>query len=114
MFPEMKDARTNAVNSHRRRLRKRGLKRVEVQVPARETDVIRKAAAILRDPIEAAQLRRHLGFDPPKDQPRSALDVFAMDEILSSQGEALWEEAMRDAERIRKDPRLNRLRDLDL
>jgi hypothetical protein len=110
----MMDARTKAVKSHRRRLRKRGLKRVEVQVPAREADVIRKAAAMLRDPTEATQLRRHLGFDPPAGEPRSALDVFAMQETLSPEGEALWEEAMREGERIRKDPRLNRLRDLDL
>ncbi len=110
----MMDARTKAVKSHRRRLRKRGLKRVEVQVPAREADVIRKAAAMLRDPTEAAQLRRHLGFELPGDEPRSALDVFAMKEDLSPEGEALWEEAMREGERIRRGPVLNRLRDIDV
>ena len=110
----MMDARTKAVKSHRRRLRARGLKRVEVQVPAREAEVIRKAAAMLRDPAEAAKLRKHLGFDPPDEKVRTALDVFAMKEPLSPEGEALWEEAMREGERIRKDPRLNRLRDIDL
>jgi hypothetical protein len=110
----MMDARTKAVKSHRRRLRKRGLKRVEVQVPAREADVIRKAAAMLRDPAEAAELRKYLGFDPSDGEVRSAFDVFAMEEPLSPEGAALWEEAMREGERIRKEPRLSRLRDLDL
>jgi hypothetical protein len=111
----MMDARTKAVKSHRKRLRKRGFKRVEVQVPAGEAAVIRKAAAILRNPTEdAVRLRQHLGFGPEPGRALTALDIFAMPEPLSAEGEALWEEAMKQAERDRKDPRLNRLRDLDL
>jgi hypothetical protein len=95
---------------------KRALKRVEVQVPARETAVIRKAAEILRErPEEAAELRRHLGFKTKAGSPgMSALNIFAMPEPLSPEGEALWEEAMRQVAKDRKDPALNRLRDLDL
>ena len=109
------DARTKAVKSHRMRLRRRGFKRVEVQVPAGEVDVIRKAAAVLRQPTEeAAQLRRHLGLDSGHSQARTALDIFAMPKPLSAEGERLWKQAMRQVARDRKDRRLARPRDVDL
>jgi hypothetical protein len=111
----MMDARTKAVKSHRMRLRRRGFKRVEVQVPAGAVDVIRKAAAILRQPSEeAAQLRHHLGFESERSQARTALDIFAMPEALSAAGERLWEQAMKQVARDRKNRRLNRPRDIDL
>jgi hypothetical protein len=111
----MMDARTKAVKSHRRRLRKRGFKRVEVQVPASEVAVIRKAAEILRNPTtDAAHLRRHLGFEAASGQALTALDIFAMPESLSAAGEKLWGTAMKRIERDRKNPRLNRPRDVDL
>lgn len=109
------DVRTKALKSHRARLRRRGFKRVEVQVPTGEVDVIRKAAAILRHPTEeAAQLRRHLGFEPERGRARTALDIFAMPEPLSAGGERLWEQAMKQVARDRKDRRLNRPREVDL
>jgi len=95
------DARTKAVKSHRMRQRRRGLKRVEVQVPAAEADVIRKVAAILRHPgDEAAQLRRQLGFDTEHRPAQTALDIFAMPESLSVAGERLWEQADRKSTRL--------------
>ena len=109
------DARTRAVKSHRTRLRRRGFKRVEVQVPAAEVEVIRKAAAVLRHPTdEAAQLRRHLGFGSERRQARTALDIFAMPAPLSAQGERLWEQVMKQVARDRRLRRLNRPRDIDL
>jgi hypothetical protein len=109
----MMDARTKALKSHR--LRRRGLRRVEVQVPAGDVAVIRKAAAILRHPTkEAAQLRRTLGFAPEPRHALTALDIFAMPEPLSAERERLWKQAMKRVERDRKDPRLNRPRDVDL
>jgi hypothetical protein len=111
----MTSAQRRATGPDRERRRKRGFKRVEVQVPARETAVIRKAAEILRDrPEEAARLRRHLGFESKSRRKANALNIFAMPEPLSPEGEVLWEEAMRQVERDRKDPALNRLRDVDL
>ena len=99
----MMDARTKAVKSHRRRLRKRGFKRVEVQVPASEVAVIRKAAEILRNPTtDAAHLRRHLGFETASGQALTALDIFAMPETLSAAGEKLWGKAMKQIEQDRK------------
>ncbi|HLH87915.1 MAG TPA: hypothetical protein VKX28_05605 [Xanthobacteraceae bacterium] len=109
----MTDARTKTVNSHRQRLRNRRLKRVEVQVPAREAEVIRKAAAMLRDRPKrrscaaiSVSIRHRMSPNPPSMS-------FFMKEDPSPHGEALWGEAMRNAERIRKDPALNRLRDFD-
>jgi hypothetical protein len=111
----MMDARTRAAKSHRTRLRRRGFKRVEVQVPAAEVEVIRRAASVLRHPTEeAAQLRRQLGFDTDRRQARTALDIFAMPEPLSAEGERLWEQTMKQVARDRKDRRLNRPRDIDL
>lgn len=111
----MTSAQRRATKQYRERHRKRGLKRLEVQVPADEADVIRKAAAILRGQAdEAMRLRAHLGFNAEARQALTALDAFAMKEPLSSQGEALWEDAMAQVERERKDSALNRPRKVDL
>jgi len=106
-------AQRKATKRYRERRCKRGLTRLEVQVPTGEVNLIRKVAEILRDhPEEATLLRRHLGLAPHSMQ--SALDVFAMSEPLSPEGEALWDEAMAQIERDRHDPVLNRARDVDL
>jgi hypothetical protein len=111
----MTSAQRRATKRYRERRRKSGLKRLEVQVPAREAAVIRKAAAILRgEPAEVMRLRAHLGFDSAPQDALTALDIFAMEEPLSPQGEALWEEAMTQIERDRKDPALSRPRNVDL
>ena len=111
----MSDARTRAVKSHRARQRRRGLKRVEVQIPADEVAVIRKAAAILRHATEeATQLRQHLGFEDAGGRALTALDIFAMPEPLSAEGEQLWKTAMGQLARDRKNRRLNRPRSIKL
>ena len=111
----MTSAQRRATKRYRERHRKRGLKRLEVQVPADAADVIRKAAAILRGRAEEAmRLRAHLGLNAEPRQALTALDAFAMKEPLSAQGEALWEDAMAQVERDRKDPDLSRVRDIDL
>lgn len=80
-----------------------------------EMAVIRKAAAVLRDQKpEAVRLRALLGFGPKRGQAASALDIFAMTETLSPEGEALWEDGMTQVARERRDARFNRVRDVDL
>lgn len=102
------DAKSKALRAHRLRLKKRGLARIEVYVPAREAAVIRRAAAVLREQAsEAARLRQVLGLAPG---PANAADQFAMPETLSPAGEALWDDAMAQIERDRKDTRLSALR----
>jgi hypothetical protein len=90
------------------------MKRVEVHIPAADVAVVRKAAAILRNPAEAAtRLRRFLGFETESDRTVTALDIFAMPAPLSAAGEALWDEAMAQVERERRDQQVNRLRIID-
>ncbi len=86
------DAKTKALSAHRARLKKRGMKRLEVWVPAREADVVRRAASVLREQSgEAARLRQVLGFSREAERPANAVDIFAMTTPLSPAGEALWD-----------------------
>jgi len=109
------DAKVKALKAHRARLKKRGIKRVEVSVPVREAAVIRKAAAVLREQAgEARRLRQILGFAPEGARTANAVDLFAMTPPLSPAGEALWDAAMEQIERDRKDFALNSPRKLAL
>lgn len=57
----MTPAQKKAVQDHRRRLRERGLARLEVQAPEGDKDLIRKVAGLLRgDPSRAAEVRSRL------------------------------------------------------
>ncbi len=57
----MTNTRAKALAAHRNRLKKRGLARVEVQVPAEDTELIRRAARSLRGEADtAARLRVQL------------------------------------------------------
>lgn len=109
------DAKSEALKVHRARLKKRGMKRLEVCVPASEAAVIRRAATVLRErTAEATRLRQVLGFSPQPGGGASAVELFAMPELLSPDGEALWDTAMIQIERERKDSTLNRPRKLNL
>jgi hypothetical protein len=109
------DAKTKALSAHRARLKKRGMKRLEVWVPAREADVVRRAASVLREQSgEAARLRQALGFSGQAEHPESAIDIFAMTAPLSPAGEALWDETIELVQRDRKNRALNRPRKIAL
>jgi len=87
------------------------MKRLEVYVPAGEAPVIRRAASVLRERTgEAVRLRQVLGFAREADGPPSAANIFAMPEAPSHVSERLWENAMAQIHRDRKDRRLGRLR----
>jgi hypothetical protein len=111
----MTHAQRQATRRYRDRRRKRGLKRVEVLVPADAVATIRTAAAILRDESgQATHLRRHLGSLAKPAEAQSAIDAFAMTELPSAKGQKLWDDAMAQVERDRRNPRLNRARAVDL
>lgn len=57
----------SSVAAHRRRQAARGLRRVEVLVPATDAALLRKVAAALTDPREATSTRVYLNqrFAPP-------------------------------------------------
>jgi len=103
-------AQRQATKRYRARRRKRGLKRVEVLVPAHSVEAIRTAAAILRDASGQATHPRRRRGDARLDDVQSAIDAFAMTEPLSARGQMLWNEAMAQVERDRRDPALNRPR----
>ena len=109
------DAKSKALKAHRIRQKRRGMKRLEVCVPAGEAAVIRKAASVLREQAkEGARLRQLLGFDAKSGGQASALDLFAMSEPLSAKGEAAWHDAMVQIERDRRNPALSRARKFTL
>ena len=68
---------SSAVAEHRRRLRSRGLQRIEVQVRGEDAPLVRAVAAALADPDQAnearALLRRRFGPAPT----RSLKDLLA-------------------------------------
>ncbi|MBI1774682.1 MAG: hypothetical protein HYR63_04980 [Proteobacteria bacterium] len=53
----MADARKNAITSYRRRMRRRGLVRLEVQVSREDVLLIRSVAGALADPAHAEETR---------------------------------------------------------
>jgi hypothetical protein len=111
----MSNAQQQATRRYRARRSGQGLKRIEVQIPASEAAVIRKAADILRTRAQdAAKLRRHLGFEPEQKRVRNAADIFSMAEPLTAKGETLWDQAMAKVEHDRKSVRLNRMRKVDM
>ncbi len=62
-LPVVKKAKAkmrNAVASHRRRLKRRGIARVEVRVPAEDVALVRRIAAELADPKRSAAARATL------------------------------------------------------
>jgi hypothetical protein len=57
----------NAVAAHRKRLKDRGLARIEVQIPAEDADLMRRTAQLLRGESAAKlrmQLRRLIAAQP--------------------------------------------------
>jgi len=109
------NARLNALRSHRQRLKKQGLKRLELVVPNSEAAVIRRAASVLREKSrDAAKLRQLLGFDRAARRAATAVDLFAMPEPPSATGDRLWDRAMAKIERDRRDRSLNRARKFQL
>src|ERR1700730_6509348 len=108
----MMDARTKAVKSHRRRLRKRRMKRAAL--PVRENDAAlprQIAAALRRDDASAARLRTLARqATAPKPEP-SALDVFnSLPDISGPEFDAVFDEI----ERFRRHPMMMQVRDVEL
>lgn len=67
----------SAVAEHRRRLRSRGLQRVEVQVRGEDASLVRAVAAALTDPEQAAETRALLRGRFAPTPKRSLKDLLA-------------------------------------
>src|ERR1043165_6788198 len=74
IFPEM-DARTRAVKTHRKKLRTRGLKRVEVTVPAEHVPLVRNFAAQLRESPAGARGISAYAQVNEKSRPKNLAEV---------------------------------------
>ena len=76
----MSDAQRKAVTSHRRRRRHGGVVRVEVQVPAIDSAMLRELVAILRSQSDVAQVMRdQLRYILAKPRAASAFEIFGSD-----------------------------------
>jgi hypothetical protein len=67
----------SAVAEHRRRLRSRGLQRVEVQVRGEDAPLVRAVAAALTDPDHASEARALLRHRFGPEPARSLKDLLA-------------------------------------
>jgi hypothetical protein len=108
IFPEM-DARTKAVKSHRKRLRARGMKRVEVTVRAENVPLLRDVAAKLRETSDVKRIQAALAL-PSSNKPRSLADAL-YDPIVA---DPKFDDIFEQIERSRHDPEMMKTRDIDL
>ena len=108
----MMDARSKAVKSHRRRLRKRRMKRVEVTVRDGDTGLIRDmAAALRRDDTPARRLRAMVRQAVAPASEASLGKVFeSLPDISGREFDSVFDEI----ERLRHDPIMSRVREIDL
>ena len=104
------DARTKALKAHRKRLRTRRMKRVEVTVRDRDAALVRQLAEALRgngQNAERLRLRLHDAITEPR-QPNLAEALHD-----SSIAGPEFDEVFEEIERFRHHPTLIKVRDVD-
>jgi len=106
------DARTKALKAHRKRLRTRKMKRVEVTVHEQDAPLIRRLAAELRrDDQTARRIRAALDRTAVDAGGPTVAEVMAsLPDVSGSEFDKIFEEI----ERFRHDPVMMRVRDVDL
>lgn len=108
IFPEM-DARTKAVKSHRKRLRARGMRRVEVTVRAENVPLLRDVAAKLRETTDVKRIK--VALTAPSLKKTCSLAEALYDPIVAAPE---FDEVFEQIERSRHDPEMMKTRDIDL
>jgi hypothetical protein len=108
----MSSPQTKAVKSHRTRLRKQGMKRVEVIVRNQDAAMVRDLAAVLRRDDEAARKLRTVVRDAfgQRAEP-SIADVLR---LLPDVSGPEFDDAFSEVERLRKHPIMKQVRDVEL
>ena len=108
----MMDARTKAVKSHRMRLRKRRMKRVEVTVREDDAPLVRKmAVALRRDDPPARKLRAMVRKAVAQDHGPSIGAVLAsLPDISGPEFDRVFDEI----EQVRRHPVMMQIRDVGL
>ncbi len=104
------DARTKAVKTHRKRLRTRGLKRVEVTVPVEHVPLVRDFAAQLREsPANATRIKPARRADE-RTGPKRLAEALYDPAIAGPEFDDVFDEI----DRARHDPAMQTTRDVDL
>lgn len=108
----MMDARTKALKSHRARMRKRRMKRVEVTVREHDASLVRDvAAALRRDDAGARKLRTIVRQAVAQNSEPSIGEVLnSLPDISGPEFDRVFD----DIERSRRDPVMMQVRDVDL
>ena len=110
MFPEM-DARTKALKTHRKRLRTRGLRRVELTLEENDAALLRRVASKLRKAdAEAARIRSALREAVAEHRAPTLAEALYDPVIAGPEFDDVFEEI----ERARHDPVMLKVRDVDL
>lgn len=105
------DARTKAVKAHRRRLRSRNMKRVEVTVRDQDAELLRQIASALRRDKRTRRLRSALRAAIEERSGPSLAEVLQSGpDISGPEFDSIFE----DVERLRHDPVMMKIRDVDL
>jgi hypothetical protein len=105
------DARTKALKAHRKRLRTRRMKRVEVTLRERDAALMRKLAAHLRrDDANAQRLRAVLGAAVKEQRGPTVAEMLYDPAIAGPEFDEVFEEI----ERFRHHPIMMQVRDVDL
>jgi len=105
------DARTKALKTHRKRLRTRGLKRVEVTLQEQDAALLRRVASKLRKPdAEAARIRSALWEAVAEHRPPTLAEAL-YDPVIARPE---FDEVFDEIERARRDPIMLKVRDVDL
>ena len=106
------DARTKAVKAHRKRLRSRRIKRVEVTVREDDAALIRQLARLLRRDEDAALRARTMVRAAVEQQsgPTIAEAIRSLPDISGPEFDEVFEEIVR----FRHHPVMMQVRDVDL
>jgi hypothetical protein len=107
----MSNAQTKAIKSHRARLRKRGMKRIEVVVRNQDAALVRDlAAALRRDDVSARKLRTAMrdAFGQ-YSEPSIANVLRSLPDVSGPEFDGAFEEI----ERLRRHPIMKQVRDVE-
>ena len=105
------DARTKAVKAHRKRLRTRKMKRVEVTVREEDAALVRKFAAQLRRNDENAQRLRFVLRGAVAEHRGPTIAEALYDPAIAGPE---FDEVFEEIERFRHHPVMQQVRDVDL
>jgi hypothetical protein len=102
-------AQSKAVKAHRKRLRNRGLKRVEVTVRAENVALLRDVAAKLR--TSAGETKRIKAALTTTSNKKRSLAEALYDPIIAGPE---FDDVFEEIERSRRDPEMMKTRDIEL